>query len=161
MLMAEAPDVSMRPLDRLAQLGLELPAVSPPKGAYIPAVRTGNIVFVAGQVPMVNGEVLETGKVGAEVTPQRARELSRRCALAALAAVDATVGLNNVTRVVKVLGFVASAPGFTQQPGVIDGASELLVSVFGEAGRHARSAVGVAILPLDAPVEVEIIVEVA
>ena len=160
-MLRDLPDPAMAPSSRLAELGLALPPVSPPRGAYVPAVRSGNLVFVAGQVPMVDGEVTETGKVGAEVSPERAMELSRRCALAALAAVDAAVGLDQVVRVVKVLGFVASAPGFTQQPGVIDGASELLVAVFGEAGRHARSAVGVAVLPLDAPVEIEAIVEVA
>ncbi|MEU7751269.1 RidA family protein [Micromonospora sp. NPDC049171] len=154
-------EANTSPSVRLAHLGLELPAVSPPRGSYVPTVRSGNLVFVAGQVPMVDGEVVETGRVGAEVTPQRAKELSRRCALAALAAVDAAVGLDKVTRVVKVLGFVSSADDFTQQASVIDGASDLFVAVFGDAGRHARSAVGVAILPLNAPVEIEIVVEVA
>jgi len=147
--------------DRLAELGLELPPVNPPIAAYVPAVQTGNHVYVSGQVPVADGTLLATGKVGAEVTPERAKELAARCALNGLAAVDALVGLDQVVRVVKVVGFVASAPGFTGQPGVINGASELLGSVFGEAGRHARSAVGVAELPLGAPVEVEMIVEVA
>jgi len=145
---------------RLAELGLALPGVSPSKGAYIPAVRTGNLVFVSGQVPMTNGELTATGKVGGNVTAQFAYELSQRCALAALAAIDASVGLANVVRVVKVTGFVASAEGFHGQPGVVDGASDLFVRVFGDNGRHARSSVGVAELPLGAPVEVEVIVEV-
>ena len=152
-----APD----PRTRLAELGLTLPAVTPPLAAYLPAVRTGRYVYVSGQVPVVDGALLATGKVGAEVDPEQARELAARCALNALAAVDALVGLAQVARVVKVVGFVASAPGFTGQPAVINGASELFAAVFGEAGRHARSAVGVAELPLGAPVEVEIIVELA
>jgi enamine deaminase RidA (YjgF/YER057c/UK114 family) len=147
--------------DRLAELGLTLPPVTPPVAAYVPAVQTGNHVYVSGQVPVADGALLATGKVGAEVTPERAKELAARCALNALAAVDALVGLDRVTRVVKVVGFVASADGFSGQPGVINGASELLGAVFGEAGRHARSAVGVAELPLNAPVEVEMIVEIS
>ena len=147
--------------DRLAELGLELPAVTPPVAAYVPAVRTGNHVYVSGQLPIVNGDLLAVGKVGAEVTPEQAKELAARCALNGLAAVDALVGLDQVARVVKVVGFVASAEGFTGQPAVINGASELLGSVFGEAGEHARSAVGVAELPRDAPVEVEMIVEIS
>ncbi|MEU8774258.1 RidA family protein [Streptomyces sp. NPDC048606] len=146
---------------RLAQLGLRLPEVSPPKGAYVPAVRSGGFVFVAGQIPMTDGELTRTGRVGAEVDPERAKELCRQCALAALAAVDSVAPLESVVRVVKVVGYVSSAPGFTRQAGVVDGASELFVDVFGEAGRHARSAVGVGILPLDAPVEVEIVVQVS
>ena len=146
--------------DRLAELGLELPTVTPPLAAYIPAVQSGAHVYVSGQVPMVDGKVLTTGKVGAEVSADEAKELAARCALNGIAAVDALVGLERVVRVVKVVGFVASAPGFTGQPGVINGASELLGEVFGDAGRHARSAVGVAELPLGAPVEVEMIVEV-
>lgn len=145
---------------RLAELGLTVPAVATPAGAYVPAVRSGSHVYVSGQLPLVDGELLATGKVGAEVTPERARELAARCALNALAAVDDLVGLDAVVKVVKVTGFVASAPGFAGQPGVVNGASELFGQVFGEAGRHARSAVGVAELPLDAPVEVELIVEV-
>jgi len=149
------------PHARLAELGLELPAVTPPVAAYIPAVRSGNHVYVSGQVPMADGKLLATGKVGAEVSPEQAKELAARCALNAIAAVDALVGLDRVVRVVKVVGFVASAEGFTGQPGVINGASELFGAVFGEAGRHARSAVGVFELPLGAPVEVEVIVEVS
>ncbi|HLT10145.1 MAG TPA: RidA family protein [Micromonosporaceae bacterium] len=147
--------------ERLAELGLELPAVTPPLAAYVPAVQTGPYVYVSGQVPMVDGKLAATGKVGAEVSPEQAKELAARCALNGIAAVDALVGLERVVKVVKVVGFVASAPGFTGQPGVINGASELLAQVFGEAGRHARSAVGVAELPLGAPVEVEMIVEVS
>jgi enamine deaminase RidA (YjgF/YER057c/UK114 family) len=149
------------PFARLAELGLELPPVVPPVAAYVPAVQTGNHVYVSGQVPVADGKVLATGKVGAEVTPEEAAALARRCALNALAAVDALVGLNRVVRVVKVVGFVASAPGFTGQPVVINGASELFGEVFGDAGRHARSAVGVAELPLGVPVEVEAIFEVS
>jgi enamine deaminase RidA (YjgF/YER057c/UK114 family) len=146
--------------DRLAELGLELPPVTPPLAAYVPAVRSGPYVYVSGQVPVVDGQLLATGKVGAEVTVDTAKELAARCALNGLAAIDALVGLDHVVRVVKVVGFVASAAGFTGQPAVINGASELLGAVFGEAGTHARSAVGVAELPLGAPVEVEMIVEV-
>lgn len=145
---------------RLAELGLELPAVVPPVAAYVPAVRSGDLVFTSGQLPMVDGELPAVGKVGALVTAERAKELARTCALNGLAAIDALVGLEAVVRVVKVVGFVASTPEFTGQPGVVNGASELLGEVFGEAGSHARSAVGVAALPLDAPVEVELVVEV-
>ena len=148
------------PRERLAELGLSLPGVAAPVAAYLPAVRTGNLVYTSGQVPIVEGSLARTGKVGAEVTADEGKELARICALNALAAVDAVVGLDAVKRVVKVVGFVASAEGFTGQPGVVNGASELLGSVFGEAGRHARSAVGVFELPLGAPVEVEMIVEV-
>jgi len=148
------------PQARLTELGLVLPEVSPPKGAYIPAVRSGGLVYVSGQVPMVDGEVTITGKLGEDVTVDQGRELSRRCALAALAAVDAEVGLDRVRQVVKVVGYVASAPSFTQQASVIDGASSLLADVFGESGRHARTSIGVAVLPLGAPVEVELVVEV-
>jgi enamine deaminase RidA (YjgF/YER057c/UK114 family) len=145
---------------RLAELGLSLPAVVPPVAAYVPAVRTGSLVYTSGQLPMVDGSMAHTGLVGGPVTPEQAKEQARICALNALAAVDALVGLDSVTRVVKVVGFVASAPGFTGQPAVVNGASELFGEVFGDAGAHARSAVGVAVLPLDAPVEVELIVEV-
>jgi len=148
------------PLERLAELGLTLPSVTPPLAAYVPAVQTGNQVYVSGQVPMADGALLATGKVGAEVSPERAKELAARCALNALAAIHALVGLDRVVRVVKVVGFVASAEGFTGQPAVINGASEFFGAVFGEAGTHARSAVGVAELPLGAPVEVEVIVEI-
>ena len=147
--------------DRLAELGLTLPTVAAPVAAYVPAVRTGNLVWTSGQLPFVDGALPITGKVGAEVDAGRAQELARTCALNALAAIAAEIGdLDRVRRVVKVVGFVASAPGFFGQPGVINGASELLGQVFGDAGRHARSAVGVAVLPLDAPVEVEVVVEV-
>ena len=149
------------PGERLRELGLTLPTVATPAGAYIPARRSGSLVFTAGQVPFVDGALPATGKVGAEITPEQGYELARICALNALAAVDALVGLDAVAGVVKVVGFVASAAGFTGQPGVINGASELLAEVFGEAGRHARSAVGVAELPLGAPVEVELVVELA
>jgi enamine deaminase RidA (YjgF/YER057c/UK114 family) len=145
---------------RLKELAIELPQVVAPLAAYVPAVRTGNLVYTAGQLPFVDGELPATGKVGVDVTPEAGKTLARACALNALAAVDSVVGLDAVTQVVKVVGFVASAPGFHGQPSVINGASELLAEVFGDTGRHARSAVGVAELPLDAPVEVELIVEV-
>ncbi|MFE5328649.1 RidA family protein [Embleya sp. NPDC056575] len=151
----------VHPEQRITDLGLTLPGVVPPVAAYVPAIRTGNYIHTSGQLPMIEGKLPATGKVGAEVTAEEAKELARQCALNALAAVKAELGdLALVRRVVKVVGFVASAPDFTGQPGVINGASELLGEVFGEAGRHARSAVGVAVLPLDAPVEVEILVEV-
>ena len=150
------------PEERLSALGLSIPEVAKPVAAYVPAVRTGNYVYTSGQLPMVEGTLAEAGKVGAEITPERAKELAEICALNALAAVQSIVGdLSAVVRVVKVVGFVASAPDFTGQPGVVNGASELLGRVFGDAGIHARSAVGVAVLPLDAPVEVEIVVEVS
>jgi enamine deaminase RidA (YjgF/YER057c/UK114 family) len=145
---------------RLAELDIQLPDVAAPLAAYVPAVRTGSLVYTAGQLPMQFGKLVRTGKVGAEVSPEDAKALARICALNALAAVHALVSVDAVTRVVKVVGFVASAPGFHGQPGVINGASELFGEVFGEAGAHARSAVGVSELPLDAPVEVELIVEV-
>jgi len=148
-------------LERLAELGVELPAVVAPLAAYVPAVRTGNLVYTSGQLPMVAGKLPQAGKVGAEVTAEEAKDLARTCALNALAAVHSLVGVDSVVRVVKVVGFVASAPGFNGQPGVVNGASELLGDVFGDAGVHARSAVGVSELPLNAPVEVELIVEVA
>ncbi|MGH3744198.1 MAG: RidA family protein [Mycobacteriales bacterium] len=148
-------------LARLAELGVQLPPVVAPVAAYVPAVRSGSFVFTAGQLPMVDGAMTVTGKVGDSVTPEQATALARTCALNALAAVDDLVGLDSVVRVVKVVGFVASVPGFTAQPAVVNGASELLGEVFGDAGRHARSAVGVAALPLDAAVEVELVVEVA
>jgi len=148
--------------DRLEALGLALPSVAKPVAAYIPAVASGNLVFTAGQLPFVDGELPMTGKVGAGVSPDDARSLARQCALNALAAAETAIGsLDRVTRVVKVVGFVASEPSFTGQPGVINGASELLGQVFGDDGAHARSAVGVAVLPLDSPVEVEIILEFA
>jgi enamine deaminase RidA (YjgF/YER057c/UK114 family) len=149
------------PSARLRELGITLPSVAAPAGSYVPARRSGSLVFTAGQVPFVDGSLAATGKVGAEVTPEQAADLARICALNALAAVDSLVGLDAVTGVVKAVGFVASAPGFTGQPGVLNEASDLLADVFGEAGRHARSAVGVAELPLGAPVEVELVVELA
>lgn len=151
----------MGAVERLAELGLKLPAVAAPLASYVPAVRTGNHVYTSGQLPIVDGALVATGKVGADVTPEQGKDLARQCALNALAAVDALVGLDSVVRIVKVVGFVASAEGFTGQPGVVNGASELFGDVFGEAGQHARSAVGVAELPLGAPVEVELIVEVS
>ncbi|MEU4999734.1 RidA family protein [Streptomyces sp. NPDC021622] len=145
---------------RLAELGLTLPEVVPPLATYQPAVQSGVYVYTSGQLPMVEGKLPVTGKVGAEVTPEEAKDLARTCALNALAAVKSLIGdLDRVARVVKVVGFVASAPDFTGQPGVINGSSELLGEVLGDKGVHARSAVGVAVLPLDAPVEVEIQVE--
>ena len=147
---------------KLAELGLQLPNVVPPLAAYVPAVATGEYVFTSGQLPMVDGKLGMTGKVGAEVTAEEAKALARTCALNAIAAVKSVIGdLDRVEQVVKVVGFVASAADFTGQPGVVNGASELLGEVFGEAGVHARSAVGVAVLPLDAPVEVEIQVRVS
>ncbi|HEY0888832.1 MAG TPA: RidA family protein [Nocardioides sp.] len=149
------------PEERLAELGLTVPDVVPPVAAYVPAVRSGRHVFTAGQLPMRDGALMATGKVGAEVTAEQAAGCARQCALNALAAVKAEIGdLALIKRVVKVVVFVASTPDFTGQPGVANGASELLGDVFGDAGRHARSAVGVPVLPLDAPVEVEIVVEV-
>jgi enamine deaminase RidA (YjgF/YER057c/UK114 family) len=148
--------------DKLADLGLTLPGVAAPLAAYVPAVRTGAYVYTSGQLPLVDGKLPLTGKVGAEVTPDEAKDLARTSALNALAAVKSVIGdLDRIVRVVKVVGFVASAPDFTGQPGVINGASELLGAALGDKGIHARSAVGVAVLPLDAPVEVEIQVEVA
>jgi enamine deaminase RidA (YjgF/YER057c/UK114 family) len=144
---------------RLAELGLTLPAVAAPVASYQPAVRTGAYVYTSGQLPLVDGKLPAVGKVGGQIGPSEAQGYARTCALNALAAIDALVGIDQVARVVKVVGFVASADGFTGQPGVINGASELLAEVFGEAGQHARSAVGVAELPLGAPVEVELVVE--
>jgi enamine deaminase RidA (YjgF/YER057c/UK114 family) len=150
------------PEARLAALGLELPEVPAPLAAYVPAVRTGRYVYTAGQLPMVEGKLLLTGKVGAQVSPAEAAALARTAALNALAAVaSVTGGLSAVTQVVKMTGFVASDPEFTGQPQVVNGASELLLEVFGEAGRHARSAVAAPVLPFDSPVEIELIVEVS
>ena len=146
---------------RLIALGLVLPPVAAPAGMYLPAVRSGSMLFTAGQLPLVDGTLAATGKLGAEIDPAQGHELARTCALNALAAVDALVGLDAVVRMVKLVGFVASAPGFTDQPVVINGASELLGEVFGAAGTHARSAVGVAELPMGAPVEIELVVEVS
>lgn len=147
---------------RLSELGLTLPVLAKPVAAYTPAVVTGNLVYTSGQLPFVDGAMQATGKVGAEVTADAAAGLARTCALNALAAAASVIGsLDRVTRVVKVVGFVASAPDFTGQPGVVNGASDLLGEVFGASGQHARSAVGVAVLPLDSPVEVELILEFA
>ena len=149
------------PEERIAELGLAVPDVAKPVAAYVPAVRTGNYICTSGQLPMRDGELITTGKVGGEVTAEQATECAQQCALNAIAAVRAEVGeLSNVKRIVKVVAFVASTPDFTGQPGVANGASELFGKVFGDAGQHARSAVGVPVLPLDAPVEVELIVEV-
>ncbi|WP_406829346.1 RidA family protein [Pedococcus sp. KACC 23699] len=151
--------------DRLAELGLTVPEVAKPVAAYVPAVQDGRRIYTSGQLPMVSGSLAETGKVGQGeglVSPERAAELAQICALNAIAAVKGLVGdLDKVTQVVKLVGFVASDPAFTGQPGVINGASELMGKAFGDAGIHARSAVGVAVLPLDAPVEVEIVVALA
>ena len=149
------------PEERLAELGLSVPEVPTPVAAYIPALRSGHHVFTSGQLPMREGQLIATGKVGGEVSQEEAVECARQCALNALAAVKSEVGdLSNVKRIVKVVAFIASTPDFTAQPQVANGVSELLGEVFGDAGRHARSAVGVPVLPLDAPVEVELIVEV-
>ncbi|MGH3520032.1 MAG: RidA family protein [Haloechinothrix sp.] len=147
--------------ERLSELGIELPAVVPPVAAYVPAVRTGSLVYTSGQLPIVDGALVGSGKVGDAVSLEDAKEHARICGLNALAAVHALVGIDAVVRVVKVVGFVASAESFGGQPAVVNGASELFGEIFGDAGQHARSAVGVAELPLDAPVEVELICEVA
>ncbi|MEO7126785.1 MAG: RidA family protein [Nakamurella sp.] len=144
----------------LSDLGVTLPTPAAPAGSYLAAVRTGNLIFTAGQLPFVDGKLMATGKVGAEVSPADAAAMARVCAINALAAVATVVSLDDVVRVVKVVGFVASADGFTGQSGVVNGASDFFVEVFGDAGRHARSSVGMAELPLGGPVEVEIIVEV-
>jgi enamine deaminase RidA (YjgF/YER057c/UK114 family) len=150
------------PSERLAGLGLTLPPVAAPQAAYVPAVRTGNYVYVSGQLPIVEGKLQAVGKVGDRVGAEEAAVLARLCALNGLAAAASVAGgLDAITRIVKVTGFVASVPSFTGQPAVINGASEFFIEVFGEAGRHARSAVGLAVLPLDSPVEVELIAEVA
>ncbi|WUH99254.1 RidA family protein [Spirillospora sp. NBC_00431] len=150
------------PEERIRELGMELPEVVPPVASYVPTARTGSLVYTAGQIPLVKGELGATGKVGAEVDAEEAARQARICALNAIAALKAEVGeLSRVARIVKVVGFVASAPDFHGQPQVINGASDLLVEVFGDAGKHARSAVGVAALPRDVPVEVELIAEIA
>lgn len=150
----------MSVLARLKELGLELPPVAAPVAAYIPANRSGDYVYTSGQLPFVEGKLTATGKVGAEVSAEEAHDLAAICALNAIAALGSVVDLDSVVRIVKVVGFVASAPDFYGQPAVINGASNLLGEVFGEAGRHARSAVGVSALPLNAPVELEVIAEV-
>jgi enamine deaminase RidA (YjgF/YER057c/UK114 family) len=149
------------PEERLVALGLEVPDVAKPVAAYVPAVRSGSYVYTSGQLPMRDGTLITTGKVGGEVSPEQAKECAQQCALNAIAAVRAEIGdLSKVKRIVKVVAFVASTTDFTGQPGVANGASELFGEVFGDAGRHARSAVGVPVLPLDAPVEVELLVEI-
>jgi enamine deaminase RidA (YjgF/YER057c/UK114 family) len=158
---AEAPRTKS-PESRLAELGIRLPPAPKPLASYVPAVRTGNLVYLAGQGPIADGKPTVTGKVGAELTEEEGASAARASALVALSALRAEIGsLDRVRRIVKVVGFVNSAPGFTRQPWVVNGASELLIEIFGEAGRHARSAVGVNELPLNIPVEVEIVVEVA
>jgi enamine deaminase RidA (YjgF/YER057c/UK114 family) len=148
--------------DRLAELGITIPAIAKPVAAYVPAVITGNLVYTSGQLPFVDGALGATGKVGAEVDAETAKAMARTCVLNGLAAAHGVIGsLERITRIVKVVGFVASDPSFTGQPGVINGASELLGEIFGDAGAHARSAVGVAVLPLDAPVEIEFVFEFA
>jgi enamine deaminase RidA (YjgF/YER057c/UK114 family) len=150
------------PEERLSELGLSVPEVAKPVAAYVPAVRSGDYVYTSGQLPLRSGQLISTGKVGNEVSVDQAVECAQQCALNGLAAVKALIGeLSNVVRVVKVVAFVASAPDFTGQPGVANGASELIGEIFGDAGQHARSAVGVAVLPLDAPVEIELVVEVS
>ena len=146
---------------KIIELGFSLPETAKPLAAYIPAVQSGNLVFTSGQLPMIEGSLAETGKVGGTVSPERAKELATVCALNALAAVKTVIGdLDKIKRIVKVVGFVSSVPEFSAQPAVVNGASEFLGAVFGDKGIHARSAVGVAVLPLDAPVEIELIVEV-
>ena len=148
--------------NRLAELGLELPDVAKPAGAYVPALVSGHYVFTAGQLPSTGGVLPATGKVGAEITPEAAKEYAATCVLNGLAAAKSVIGsLDRIVKVVKVVGFVASDPGFTAQPGVINGASDLLGAIFEDTGAHARSAVGVAVLPLDSPVEIEFIFEIA
>ena len=148
------------PEERLAELGLAVPPVPAPVAVYVPAVRTGSYVYTSGQLPLKDGQLILTGKVGGEVSAEEAYDCARQCALNAIAAVSSQVDLDAVVRVVKATVFVASTPDFTGQPGVANGASELFGAAFGDAGTHARSAVGVPVLPLDAPVEVELIVEV-
>ena len=149
------------PEDRLAELGLSVPEVAKPVAAYVPAVVSGDLVFTSGQLPMRGGELMYTGKVGGEIGPEEAKECAQQCVLNAIAAVKSVIGdLDRVAQVVKVVAFIASTPDFTGQPQVANGASELLGQVFGDAGIHARSAVGVPVLPLDAPVEVELIVRI-
>ncbi|MBV7294475.1 RidA family protein [Corynebacterium sp. TAE3-ERU12] len=143
--------------DRLTELDITLPNVAAPVADYVPAVATGDLVHTSGQLPFVNGELAVTGRVGADVDPETAKDLARTAALNALAAIDSVVGLDAIDQIVKVVGFVSSAPGFQGQPGVINGASELFGEIFGEAGKHARSAVGVSDLPLNAPLEIEVI----
>jgi enamine deaminase RidA (YjgF/YER057c/UK114 family) len=146
---------------KLAELGLTLPVAAKPVAAYVPAIRTGNLVFTAGQLPLIDGAIPSTGKVGAKVSVDEAKRLAQVCALNALAAVETVADVNNIVKVVRVVGYVNGEPGFISQPAVVNGASELYLHIWGEAGKHARSAIGVAELPLDAPVEVELTVEIA
>ena len=146
---------------KLAELGLTLPVAAKPVAAYVPAIRTGNLVFTAGQLPLVNGEMAGTGKVGGEVTVEEAKKLAEICALNCLAAVETVADVNKIIKVVRVVGYVNGIAGFTTQPAVVNGASELYLHIWGEAGKHARSAVGVAELPLNAPVEIELTVELS
>lgn len=144
---------------KLAELGLTLPVAAKPIAAYVPAVRTGNLVFTAGQLPLVDGKIALTGKVGEAVTVEQAKELAQVCALNALAAVGTVANVDDIVRVVRVVGYVNGVPGYVNHPGVVNGASELFVHIWGEDGKHARSAVGIAELPLDSPVEIELTVE--
>jgi len=146
---------------KLAELGLTLPVAAKPVAAYVPASRTGNLVFTAGQLPLVDGAIPSTGKVGTKVSIEEAKRLAQVCALNALAAVETVADVNKIVKVVRVVGYVNGEPGFISQPAVVNGASELYLHIWGEAGKHARSAIGVAELPLDAPVEVELTVEIA
>ncbi len=147
---------------KLAELGLELPVASLPVAAYVPAVRTGNLVFTAGQLPFINNVMPFTGKVGGDVTPEQAKEMAQLCALNALAAVQLVASVDEIVRIVRVVGYVNGAPGFIGAPGVVNGASELFIKIWGDAqGKHARSAIGVAELPLNAPVEIELTVELS
>ena len=146
---------------KLAELGLTLPVAAKPVAAYVPAIRTGNLVFTAGQLPLVNGEMAGTGKVGGEVTVEEAKKLAEICALNCLAAVETVADVNKIIKVVRVVGYVNGIAGFTTQPAVVNGASELYLHIWGEAGKHASSAVGIAELPLNAPVEIELTVEIA
>ena len=145
---------------RIGELGLSLPVAAKPVAAYVPAIRTGNLVFTAGQLPLVDGAIPLTGKVGEKVSVEEAKKLAQVCALNALAAVETVADVNKIVRIVRVVGYVNGIAGFTSQPAVVNGASELFLHIWGEAGKHARSAIGVAELPLDAPVEVELTVEI-
>jgi len=146
--------------EKLAELGLTLPVAAAPVAAYVPAVKTGNLVFTAGQLPIVDGKVVVTGKVGAEVTPEQAKDMAQICALNALAAISLVADIDQIERIIRVGGFVNGVPGFVAIPQVVNGASELLIKLFGEVnGKHARTAIGVAELPLNAPVEIEMVVQ--
>ena len=144
---------------KLAELSLTLPVAAKPIAAYVPAVRTGNLVFTAGQLPLVDGKIALTGKVGGAVTVEQGKELAQLCALNALAAIETVANVDEIARVVRVVGYVNGVPGYLNHPGVVNGASELFVHIWGDAGKHARSAIGVAELPLDSPVEVELTAE--